>query len=183
MRNITFRKSIGLVLAAFFLACLAAILIQLNAARPVSIIKALNLQRGLSQPPKSITFNANFFGCLTLAEAELRYGQEEPYQGKTAYHLEAEARTIKLISRLYQVQVKVDSLIDKNKLHSLRFTQILVATDKPQDERIVFYDQENNIMELRGVQRNILPDTQDPLSAMYYLQNQDLVLGKEFDIT
>jgi len=171
-----------LVLAAFFLACLAAILIQLNAARPVSIIKALNLQRGLSQPSRYIAFKANFFGFFCLAEAELKDMGEELYQGRKVYRLEGVARATQFISRFYDAHVEIDSVIDKNKLHSLRFTQALVFPDKPKEEKVVFYDQENNIMELRGVKRSILPDTQDPLSAMYYIQRQELELGKEFDI-
>jgi hypothetical protein len=182
MRNISLRKSIYSLIITFLLACFAFILIQLNASRPVSIIKALNLQYGLSQPARDIAFKANFFGFLGLAEAELRDRGEELYEGRKVYHLEGVARATKFISWFYNAYAEIDSVVDKNKLHSLRFTQTLVFPDKPKEVRTLFYDQENNIMELRGVKRNILPDTQDPLSAMYYIQRQELAPGKEFDI-
>jgi hypothetical protein len=37
-------------------------------------------------------------------------------------------------------------------------------------------------MELEGVKRVIFPNTQDPLSAMYFIRNQGMAAGKEFDI-
>jgi hypothetical protein len=112
----------------------------------------------------------------------MNYAEPELFQGKEVYHLTAEARATGLISRFLNARVQIDSIVDKNRMRSLRFTQIMEMLDKPKDERVIIYDQENNIMELRGVKRSILPDTRDPLSAMLYIQNQDFQPGKEFDI-
>jgi hypothetical protein len=124
----------------------------------------------------------NYLGFLPTGQAELKNMGIEIYQGKEVYHLLAEAKVSKFMSKFLNAKAIINSYIDKNKLHSLRFTQTSILPDKPKDEKEVLYDQEKNIMELRGVRRQILPDTQDPLSAMFYIQHQPLELGKEFDI-
>ena len=182
MRNSLSGKLIYPLLGGLFVVLSAFILVEWNTSRPAYIIKALNLQNGLSQPAKSIMFRAKVFGFLVLGQAQMNYAEPELFQGKEVYHLTAEARAAGLISRFLNARVEIDSIVDKKRMHSLRFTQIMEMLDKPKDERVIIYDQENNVMESRGVKRSILPDTRDPLSAMLYIQNQNFQLGKEFDI-
>jgi hypothetical protein len=176
------KKTLFFIVIILILVFVLFILIQLNKNAPQSIIKNLDLKNRLTIEGKIMGFKANYLGFFGMGEAELRNKGDDSYQGKQIYHLEAKANVSKLLSIFFNAQARVDSYIDKNKLHSLRFSQTLILPEKPRDEKEILYDQDNNIMELRGIKRQILPHTQDPLSAMFYIQHQNFELGKEFDI-
>lgn len=170
------------IIVSIFVVLVLFALIQLNENKPFHIIRSLNLQNRLSMEAKSAVFKVNFLGFFPAGEAGLINKGIEVYQNKEVYHLSAQAETSKFISKFFNAKAEVHTYIDKDKLHSLKFMQTLIIPDKPKDEKEVLYDQKNNIMELRGIKRQILPDTQDPLSAIFYIQHQALELGKEFDI-
>ena len=176
------RKRSSFIFIALMLTLVLFVFIQLNKNNPLSIIKSLGLKNRLPVEGKITVFSVSYGGILPVGEAELVNKGAYLYQGRQVYHLQAKAMVSKFISKFFDTFAQVDSYIDKDKLHSLRFIQTLIIPDKPKDEKEVLYDQSNNIMELRGVKRQILPATQDPLSAMFYIQHQPLELGKEFDI-
>lgn len=177
------KKIISAVLAILAISVISFIFVQLYRNSPLYAVKILSLKNEfLLEEPKKAVFEVDFLGLFPLGKAELVNRGIEAYQDKQVYHLSARVRSLEIISRFFDAQAYVDSYFDKDKLHSLKFSQVLIIPDKPKDEKEVLFDQKNNIMELKGVRRQILPDTQDPLSAFFYLQRQPLELGKEFDI-
>lgn len=165
-----------------FIILILIIILQINKNRPILIIKSLDLHNRLSTEFKTIVFEVNFLGFLPIGEAQLENKGLTDYLDKKVFHLYAQAETLKFISKFFNASCQIASYIDKDKLHSLKFVQTLIIPDKPKETRQVLYDQENHIMELGGVKRKILPDTQDPLSAIFYIQHQLLELGREFDM-
>lgn len=171
----------------FFLLILASILIvsflvQQNRNHPPSIIRQLSLEDRIPFEETRLLFKVNFLGFLPVGYAKIENKGGLLFKGRQALHLSAEAIALKLISSFYDVLAGVDSYVDKENLHSLKFSENLIIPGKPQERKEVFYDQKNNIMELEGIRRKILPDTQDPLSAIFYIRRQSLEIGKEFDI-
>lgn len=174
-------KKVFFIIIIFFVSIvILQVFIESFQDSPKTIIKKIiinNNSRG-----DILTFKVKYLGFLSLGKAILMNNGIEIYQGKDVYHLSANAQALSFISRFFNAQAQIDSFVDKQRLHSLRFVQTLILPDKPKDERVVLYDQDRNIMELKGVKRQILPDTQDPLSAMFYMQHQPFELDKEFDI-
>lgn len=157
-------------------------LLQQIKNRPLSIIESLNLQDRLSIEGKTAVFRVNFLGCLPVGYAKIKNTEDQFYRNKKIFHITAIASVSGVISKLFNAKAQADSYMDKEKLHSLKFKETLILPDKPKEEKEVLYNQEKNVMELRGVERKILPDTQDPLSALIFIQRQPLKIGKEFDI-
>lgn len=177
------KKIIFYVVSIIILISVSTILIQLNRNDPAYIIKSLNLQERLTGEPRKTVFRVNFLGFSPFGGiAEINNVGVEAYDGNSVYHLSAQARTEGFISMFFNPKADADTYIDKDNLYSLKFTQVLTLPDKPPEAKEVLYDQKNNIMELKGIKRQILPGTQDPLSAIFYLQHQDFKLGREFDI-
>lgn len=176
-------RKIALVILIFLvLSAALTALVQSGLNRPLAVIKNLNLGQSARPAYERLVFGVNFFGFLPIGYAELSDLGIENYQGKKVRHLSAQAKMIKIVSRFFEVKARADSYIDTENLHSLKFAEVLLIPDKPKDEKEVFYDQDNNIMNIEGVERVILPHTQDPLSAMFYMRQQPLEIGKEFDI-
>ena len=176
------RKFILGVLIIFVLAIAITALVQSGMNRPAAIISRLSLH---NQPPldyKRLIFRVNFYGFLPLGYAEIRDLGEENFKGRKVHHLSAEASLIELISRFFEVKAKADSYVDLDRMHSLKFSESLIIPDKAKDEKEISYDQERNVMTIEGIERYILPDTQDPLSAMLYIRRSPLEVGKDFDI-
>jgi hypothetical protein len=148
---------------------------------PVNIINKLRTQNRLSAEDKIMVFQVDF-GFFPIGRADFENKGIITYQNQQVYHLLAKASVVKWLSHFFNAQAIAESFIDKNKLHTIKFTQTLVMPDKPKDFKEINYDQKNNIMELRGVKRQILPDTQDPLSALFFIRRQSLKTGGEFDI-
>lgn len=176
------KKIIYYFLVVLISAVILFIFTELTRNNPVYIIKSLKLQDrfSLSEPTK-MEFRV-FLGFFPVGAGQIINEGIETYQNRNVYHLLAQARAEGFVSRFYSPRFKVDTYIDRDRMHSLKFKQFLAIPDKPVEEKEIIYDQKNNIMELKGVKRHILPDTQDPLSAIFYIQRQILELGKEFDI-
>ncbi|MFH1888575.1 MAG: DUF3108 domain-containing protein [Candidatus Omnitrophota bacterium] len=155
---------------------------QINDNNPLVIIRHNGLGDKLSNDGNDLTFLVSYMGLIPAGEARLENRGEELYQGKQVYHLSAQAYLSGFYSKFFDLRAQIDSYLDKKGLYSLKFTQRLIVPNKPDDEKEVLYDQAQNFMELRGVKRKILPATQDPLSAIFYIRNQDLKIGKIFDI-
>lgn len=131
---------------------------------------------------KSMMYGISFFGVLPVGKAELVNNGIIDYKGQQVYYLSGQADTAGIISSVFQAHAEAHSYIDKDKLYPVLFKQTLILPDKPKDEKEISYDQDNLMMEIKGVRRLILANTQDPLSIMFYLSRQRFETGKEFDI-
>jgi hypothetical protein len=71
-----------------------------------------------------------------------------------------------------------------HKLSPVLFKQKLESPGKENPNKEVFYDLKNNTMTLNGVVRQIYPNTQDPLSAVFNLKRMNFSSTKtiEFNI-
>ncbi|MDD4938547.1 MAG: DUF3108 domain-containing protein [Candidatus Omnitrophica bacterium] len=173
-------------IALYFTILLSAaiILCAFNEAsknNPASIIKDNNLHDKLSQDPRKIVLLVNLFGLIPAAEATFEDRGIELYEGREVIHLSGYARPLNFIRKFFNARAEADSYMDKDKLHALRFRQKIIRPNKA-DEREIFYNQKDNFMEAEGVKRQILPDTHDPFSAIFYLRKQPLRVGSALDL-
>ena len=172
------------VLKTSFLVLLAVIvifsIIEVAKDSPTSILKGI-IKKG-SLEGDSVKFAAKFLGVVTAGEAIIENTGLERFKGKSAYHLVVRGQSANWIAPFFKAEAVCDSYTDKNKLHALQFKMHVVLSGHPTEDKIVSYDQKNLIMDTGEEQRQILPNTHDPLSLMFYLRNQEFSLGKEFDL-
>lgn len=165
---------------ASFVVILAAI--EINSNNPLSVIKHNKLQDRIVAENAVLVFTVDFQGIIPAGRGRVTNMGLEPYQNKKAYHLTARAYPLDIYKKFIHVQAAIDSYVDPDKLSTLKFKQSILLPNNTRQDKEILYDQAKNIMELSGVKRQIFPNTQDPLSVMFYIQHQKLELGKEFDL-
>lgn len=176
------KKTISSIFAVFLFIIILSVLKEMSNNRLIAIIKRNNLQNKLSAKSYNLAFMVDFQGLIPAGQARLENKGEEFYQDKKVYHLSARAYPLDFYTKFFNAQVQIDSYVDIDKLYTLKFKQSFILPNKTKQEKEVLYDQSKNFMELKGVKRQILPDTQDPLSAIFYIQHQNLELGKVLDL-
>lgn len=113
--------------------------------------------------------------------------KEVHYLGRESYHLVCEAKSSPFFSFFCRVHSVFESYMDANNLYSLRFEEHSRA-GRHADERLTVYDQESLIAEtseegkLGSRKVKIAENTQDFLSALYFLRTKELEVGGTFNI-
>ncbi len=133
--------------------------------------------------PGELKYRVYLLGVLPVGEAMLYSAKTEDYQGEVVYHLKAEARALKIFSKLFSGFAVLDSYIDTVNFNPRLFRQKVVVSGKPDINKEVFYDQKENVMTLLGVKRQVMPKTQDPLSLIYNFRHMDFDKVKDFDLS
>jgi hypothetical protein len=103
----------------------------------------------------------------------LNKDSHEQYKGQSVYHLSATAFTPHILSRFFRSHAVLDSYIDPQSFNPILFRQKLVSPGKERPEKEVVYDQKSGVMVIGDVKRQILPNTQDPLSLMFNIRHMD----------
>lgn len=152
-----------------------------NNNNPGIIISQL-LKKGDIKPGELI-YAINLLSLLPVGEAVFLPQKEDEYQGQKAFHLSAKAKSLSIYSKFLAAQANVDSYLDKDSLNPVVFRQRLSMQGKKDIVKDIFYDQQKHIMSIDGIRRQILPDTQDPLSAIYHIRNMDFAQNKEFSLS
>ena len=158
----------------------AAIVISAGRNNPKTIINKLDVAR-LENQSKQLIFKVYFLGIFPLGEAVLKDNGLVRFEGNDLYLLSAQANAGGFISRLYPFSASLESYLEARTFLPVIFRQKLRTKDK-EIVKEARYDQENNIMEITGQKRNILPETREPLSALYKLRRMDLDKTANFDL-
>jgi hypothetical protein len=132
--------------------------------------------------PGALKYKINLFGIIPMGDAVLGLARVEEYNGKKVYHLTAQAESLKIFSEFFNAHAVLDSYVDIEKLNPLLFKQRIAIAGKQDIVKEATYDQNNGIMSIAGVKRQILTDTQDPLSAIFNLRHMDLDRIREFEL-
>ncbi len=169
----------------FIIAVIALILflgiVYQNNTDPKAIISKL-AQNGQIKSG-DLKFKINFLNVLPMGEAILNKEVTERYGNLDVYHLKATAYSQKAIARFFTATASIDSYVDISNNNPVLFRQLMKLSGKPEMNKEVIYDQKNGIMTILGVQRSILPNTQDPLSAIFNIRKMDLDKNREFEIS
>ncbi|MDD4899092.1 MAG: DUF3108 domain-containing protein [Candidatus Omnitrophica bacterium] len=148
---------------------------------PALIISGL-LCNGEIRGNAALDYRINLFSVFPAGEAEFRDKKEEIFENKKVYHLSADAGTGKFVSRFFKARVVLDSYVDPQSNNPLFFSQKVFVPGKPDINKEIRYDQKQKIMLISGSSREILADTQDPLSAMFNIRTMDFSKIKEFEM-
>ncbi|MFH1128106.1 MAG: DUF3108 domain-containing protein [Candidatus Omnitrophota bacterium] len=152
-----------------------------NNTDPKAIISNL-VQKGQIKTG-DLKFKINFLNVFPMGEAVLNKETTEKYGNLDVYHLRATAYSQKAIERFFTAVASIDSYVNIGNNNPVLFRQLMKLSGKPEMNKEVIYDQKNGIMTILGVQRSILPNTQDPLSAIFNIRKMDLDKNREFEIS
>lgn len=178
----TVRKRNHTVLLALLLLAVLLIAKEANDNDPFTIIRNNLRDNKKTSMADPVILRINYLWVIPAGTAKLENKGEEEYLGKKVYHLSAKAWPLAIYSRFFEALAQADSYAAKAGYYTLKFTQSLTLPNKPKEEKEILYDQNNNFMELDGVKRVILPDTHDPLSAIFYIRSREMKEGRIIDI-
>jgi hypothetical protein len=147
---------------------------------PVTIIA--HLAKKEKTGSGDLVYKIYFMGLIPMGEAVVKKERAETYKGQNVYHLNAVARSAKYFSKIFSATAELDSYINTQTSNPVFFKQNTLISNKAAAQKEISYDQLNNIMTIGNTKRQILPGTQDPLSAIYNLRHIDFDKTKQFKI-
>lgn len=168
------------LLSILLLGALIFVFISSRNANPKNIILTLNKKGPLQAG--DLKYRIYLFGVLPIGDAVLTKEKQQEYEGRSVYHLSASVQSSKAFSLFFSGSATVDSYVDAKLLCPLLFRQKLSISGKPDAVKEVFYDQKNLVMTTAGRQRLILPETQDPLSAVFNIRRMDFNQVKDIEM-
>ncbi len=171
-------KYIGLVV---IVALLMAVLINAYNSQPSVIIS--KVFKNVNLKPQALKYRAYGFGFIPLGEALFNKAQSEELNGVKVYHCHATAKSLDMVSLFFKGEAVLDSYVDAKSGNPMLFRQKVSASGKEAGLREVIYDQKQGYMTLAGVRRQIVPNTQDPLSLIYNLMRMDFEKTKTIDFS
>lgn len=163
-----------------FIFVLAYIIFNLFENTPFFIVKEILKKE--KYPGKTLVFDLKYLGFLPFGKAVFEDKGEVSFKGKKLRLLTLTAKSTGLASKFFKAKAEIKSYLEPEKLYPLFFIQHIEVPNHLPDYKEIIYDQTNHIMELEGVKRIILPNTHDPLSAIFYMGNQDFKIGQIFDL-
>jgi len=166
----------------FFIIIIIFVFINLYNNDPRVIISGLS--NNGNAHPSELRYKIHFAGVIPIGEAVLKINNKvaEEYQGHPVYHLTASAQSLNIFSQFFSSYAALDSYIDVQQFNPVLFRQKLIVKGQRGIEKEVSYDQKQGIMSMGGVRRQIFPDTQDPLSAIFNVRRLDFDKVKEFEM-
>jgi len=153
---------------------------QLWRDRPENIIRKI-CPDNAAVLPRVLEYELRFIS-IPVGISRIKFNGFEDYLGRKVLWMSADASVSGFLAKFIDGKALVESWVDTQNMHTVKFRQVLTLPDKPVDVKEIIYDQKNNIMHLNQEKRVIFPDTQDVLSLVYMLCNAELYVGKEFDI-
>jgi len=125
---------------------------------------------------RDVVFALTYMNLIPLGKVEMSAEEIDDH-----ILLKAVVKVAGYVKKFYKVEVQVQSLIDKNTLYPLKYTEIINLPEKKRRKEII-YNQDTHIMERKGKKYKIPPLTLGPISAFYYLQTQDFELGRDHEM-
>ncbi|MFC1553565.1 DUF3108 domain-containing protein [candidate division KSB1 bacterium] len=121
------------------------------------------------------------WGVATVGSAEMAIPRILKWNGREVYEITSRALSNDLISKIYKVDDRIVSYIDKEGIFSWRLEKNLNEGDWHQ-RSLFMLDQDINLAYSRKDTVEIPEFCQDVLSAFFYIRTVDLEVGKKIEI-
>jgi|GEM_PF-119657 len=132
-------------------------------------------------PGEKFTYSVEY-GFITAAKAYMSVVGIDTVRGIPCYHIQSKAMTTPTFSTFFRVDDQVDSYINIFDLASMRLVKHL-REGKYKKDFMVDFDPELALAYYPdGDTLETAADTQDVLSSLYYLRNQELHVGRKIAI-
>lgn len=139
-------------------------------------------------PGEKLTYDISWSSYVTAGSATLTVVEKKPSYGSTAYYVVAEGRPSALLSKLYDLYYKADSLVDVYSLLPQRGSVFSKEGRRERMKTTLFNHQTNTAtyeVKTRTVvtrDMKVAPYSQDPLGSIYVLRALTLTAGDKFSI-
>jgi len=127
----------------------------------------------LPKEGEKLSYIMKYLWIIPVAVAEIEIGEKGNYRNHRIYPLTAKAGVSKFISTFIKAEGAIKSYVDVKKLHPWRYEEKSHAEGHRPSDKVIFYYQDAHIMEFKDIKRKIPANTQDPLSALFYLRWHD----------
>lgn len=177
------RKTINFILLACVILVVILSIRETILNNPYFILRKLSKEEGgIFSEGKELIFLVKYMGIIPVGIAKMKVEGVTIYNGKNVYKLLAQAEILKPISIFYKAKARIESYMDKKRLHSLQYIENLYLPHKDVKTKKIVYDQDKLIMRRENMKRRIPANTQDSLSSIFYLRTLDFKLNKTFTI-
>ncbi|MEZ4395470.1 MAG: DUF3108 domain-containing protein [Candidatus Krumholzibacteriia bacterium] len=110
------------------------------------------------------------YGVMSVGRARLETREVETHRGRRVLGLMSRARSAKWIDSVYKVRDEISSLLDLDTLTSLRFEKHLREGNYESDLVAEYYQDEGVARYADGSESELMPGSQDILSALFTLR-------------
>ena len=135
---------------------------------------------------ETLMYDVSWSSYVTAGTATLKVMEKKPSYGSDAYYIVADGRPTPLLSKLYDLYYKADTLLDVYTLLPQR-ASLYSQEGKRRRMKVTMFDhaakKAQYEVQTRTVEKKdlaIAPNTQDPLSAIYMLRTIALKAGDTF---
>ena len=174
-------KIFKFILLVILVLCIVSFIFNSYNNNPEVIIK--NVFKVGQFNPQMLKYRIYAFGIFPVGEAYFYKAMLEKVNGKDLYHVKGEARCLNIIAAFFKAGATLDSYIDPVDFNPVLFKQQLVISGKSNLDKVVSYDQKQGVMITDGSKRQILSNTQDPLSLMFNLRKMDFDKNKDIEMS
>jgi hypothetical protein len=129
-------------------------------------------------PGESLRFTIEY-GVVKAGTAWLEVGPMETYKGRTCYHLVSRAESNDVMSRIYKVRDRIDSLIDAEGLYTWRYKKRIREGNYQRDYDILYDPPTGKARYADGLRFDGKPWSKDGLAAFYFVRHLPLEVGKD----
>ncbi len=137
-------------------------------------------------PGETLTYDVSWSSYVTAGSATLKVMERKPSYGSDAYYIVAEGRPTPLLSKLYELYYKADTLLDVYSLLPQRGS-VYSEEGKRHRMKVTMFDQATKKASYEVQTRTVVKKdlaipsyTQDALSAIYVLRAIALKQGDKF---
>jgi len=148
---------------------------------PRIIISRLHNIRDI-QEITELRYTVYFLGIIPVGKAVFNPARIEEFMGKQTHHLSATAETSEFFPKSFAAKASLDSFVEDRQFNPLLYRLKLTVSGRKDINEEITYNQKDGFMSVAGVKRFILPNTQDPLSAMFNIMRMDFEKITEFQI-
>lgn len=125
---------------------------------------------------EKLTFSVRY-EFVKAGEATIEVEDIVEFEGRQAYRFATVARSTMPFSLIFEVEDRVESLLDAERLHSLRYEKT-IKEGRYDKHEVVIFDQERHVAVYPGGKEVPLePDALDVLSSLFYVRLMDLEVG------
>jgi hypothetical protein len=129
-------------------------------------------------PGESLRFSIEY-GLIKAGSAWLEVAGMENYKGRPCYHLVSRAESNDLMSKIYKVRDRIDSLIDAEGLYSYRYKKHLREGTYKKDFDALYDPSAGKVRYADGKTFDMEQWSKDGLAAFYFVRHVPLEVGKD----
>jgi hypothetical protein len=122
------------------------------------------------------------YSKLSVGRARLELGEVKEHRGHRSMSILSRAKSAKWMDSVYKVRDEVESVMDLDRLHSLRFSKRLREGKYRADMTAEFLHEEGLARYEDGSEQELMPGSQDILTALLYIRSFPLEVGMRVHI-